>query len=155
MVTSEPEVYSTTLPQNLRTTDPLISALANYMIGVQTLFANFAEIKANAGRLGFPNPEELNAGIAPTKYVAMAINYRQHHAALIEDMNQFLYKTVEASGFMSTLKVVGQQIELIEINEQMFQENIKMLENAVNTEEVSTAMQFIPYYCYKKLTTSQ
>jgi hypothetical protein len=55
MVTSEPEVYSTTLPQNLRTTGLLISALANYTIGVQTLFANFAEIKANAERLGFPN----------------------------------------------------------------------------------------------------
>jgi hypothetical protein len=56
MATSDPpvlnptDVYSTDLPQNLRTTNPLISALANYTRGIQTLFANIVDIKAKSER---------------------------------------------------------------------------------------------------------
>lgn len=49
------DVDSTALPQNLRTTDPLITALVNYKIGVETLFANFAEMETNLGSVGFHN----------------------------------------------------------------------------------------------------
>ncbi|CCX31949.1 hypothetical protein FPQ18DRAFT_118575 [Pyronema domesticum] len=153
MVTSNPpviqptDVYSTALPQNLRTTDPLISALANYMTGVQTMFDNFAAMKENMVRTGHPDPKALSdGGPAPTKYVAMAINYRQHHelpvspqelkdAVLIEGMNAFLDKTVEASRFMATIKTVGQQVELNQKYNQMFMENIEKLEKAVLSEE--------------------
>ncbi|KAI5783057.1 hypothetical protein FPQ18DRAFT_310769 [Pyronema domesticum] len=51
------DVYSTTLPQNLQTTDPFISALANYRTGIQTLFANLAEMKANMKRTGYGRDE--------------------------------------------------------------------------------------------------
>jgi hypothetical protein len=47
------DVYSTTLPENLRTTDPLIVALANYTTGVQNLFANLAGMKENMAHTGF------------------------------------------------------------------------------------------------------
>jgi hypothetical protein len=48
-------VYSSILPQNLRTTDPLISALANYVKGQQKLHASFAEMQANATLAGYPD----------------------------------------------------------------------------------------------------
>ncbi|CCX31553.1 Protein of unknown function [Pyronema omphalodes CBS 100304] len=140
------DVDSTALPQNLRTTDPLITALVNYKIGVETLFANFAEMETNLGSVGFHN--ESDASIAPTKYVIMAINYRNYRelpvspqelqdAVLIEEMNEFLYKIVEATGVMSTFRYLRQDVEweLFQTNVQMFSENLKELEMAVRTEE--------------------
>ncbi|KAI5786585.1 hypothetical protein FPQ18DRAFT_308588 [Pyronema domesticum] len=125
MATSDPpvlnptDVYSTDLPQNLRTTDPLISALANYTRGIQILFVNIVDIKAKS--------ERADIGYTQLK-----------DAALIEEMNEFLDKTVETSGFMTTLtlKFVKQNFELVLINARIFLENIRKIENVFNTDEV-------------------
>jgi hypothetical protein len=52
---------------------------------------------------------------------------------LIEEMNAFLYKEIEGSRFMATIKTVGQQVELNEEYNQIFMENIKKLEKAVRS----------------------
>jgi hypothetical protein len=72
-------------------------------------------------------------------------------------MNEFLYKIVEATGVMSTFRYLRQVVEweLFGTNAQMFSENLKELEMAVRTEEVSTTMQFLTYYCYKILTINR
>ncbi|CCX31968.1 Protein of unknown function [Pyronema omphalodes CBS 100304] len=140
------DVYSTTLPENLRTTDPLIFALANYTTGIQTLFANFAGIKEDMERTGFFKPEYLDIGIPPTKYIVMAINYRQHRelpvspqelkdAMFIEKMNAVIYKTIEPVKLIATRKSSGQKMEGALTSADIVMENIMKLDKAFVSDE--------------------
>ncbi|KAI5782789.1 hypothetical protein FPQ18DRAFT_420936 [Pyronema domesticum] len=145
-------VYSTTLPENLRITDPLILALANYIRRVKTLYANIAKVSRKSEGAGYPiqHTDELTIYSRPlTKYIIMAINYRQHlelpvsphemkDAALIEEMNAFLNKTMEATEFMLTANLSRPEIvtPMREINAIIFAKNIVKFKRTLYSKEV-------------------
>ncbi|CCX30734.1 Protein of unknown function [Pyronema omphalodes CBS 100304] len=152
MVASDPPVlnptdtYSTTLPQNLQTTDPLISALATYMAGVETMFTNLAQIQGNMEREGYPI-NGLAFGDSPTKYIAMAIKYGQDRelpispqeikdAILIERMNAFLHDAIEATKFVFSHNATGhKQVTLIYVSVTIYIENVYKIIEVIYSEE--------------------